>query len=83
MNSLFGRHRTLTGLSARRQRASDDSECCVNTKTPDYFARKTEPAEGAVKWPEWGAKPEATDLELELLLSAPKADPPAMASSLV
>src|SRR5437763_731468 len=70
MNSLFGRHRTLTGLSARRQRASVDFECCVNTKTPDYFARKTEPAEGAVKWPEWGAKPEATDLELELPLSA-------------
>src|SRR5436305_10295315 len=39
-------------------------------KAPDYFARKTEPAEGAVKWPEWGAKPEATDLELELPLSA-------------
>src|SRR5438477_9162090 len=28
-----------------------------------------------------GPEPEATDLELELLLSAPKADPPAMASS--
>ena len=23
-----------------------------------------------MKWPEWGAKPEATDLELELPLSA-------------